>query len=246
MRVVGVDCATDPRKTGVVGLDWDGGTARVIRASLGEAGRSVAGLVDEAAGNGPALFCLDAPLGWPAALGDSLAPHRAGDPLAVPAANRLFRRRTDEFVRARLGKQPLEVGADRIARTAATALALLAELRERRGEPIPLAWRPALAESAAIEVYPAAVLLVRGLPASRYKPPQARALRAEILGGLSGELVTGRHRDAMLAHADVLDAALAGLAGVDFLAGACAAPAAGDAELAAREGWIWISGQTGR
>ncbi|MEJ2601868.1 MAG: DUF429 domain-containing protein [Gammaproteobacteria bacterium] len=244
MRIVGIDCATDPRKTGVVALDWDGQLARVTMATLGEAGGSVAAIADAAAGREPALFCLDAPLGWPMALGRSLGPHRAGDALAVPEANRLFRRRTDEFVRARLGKQPLEVGADRIARTAASALALLSELRQRRGETIPLAWRPAIEASAAIEVYPAAVLLVRGLPASRYKPAAAQALRRQILGGLAGELAAGRHQDAMVANADILDAALAGLAGVDFLSGACAAPE--DADLAVREGWIWIAGRMER
>lgn len=236
--IVGIDCATDPKKTGVVGITRDGGRFRVTHAALGDGPGSVAGLAAAAAGDAPALFCLDAPLGWPAALGDTLAPHRAGGALAESEPNRLFRRATDEYVRSRLGKQPLEVGADRIARTAAAALRVLGELRTLRAERIPLAWVPEFAGSAAIEVYPAAVLLTRALPARRYKPAAAREVRASILDGLAAELDPGPHRDLLLDAADVLDAALAALAGVDFLAGRCPPP--DDPALARREGWIWI------
>lgn len=236
--IVGIDCATDPRKTGVVAITGDGARYRVSQAALGEGPGSVARLAAAAAGDGPALFCLDAPLGWPAPLGETLAPHRAGGALVLTEPNRLFRRATDEFVRRRLGKQPLEVGADRIARTAVAALGVLGALRELRAEPVPLAWSPALAASAAIEVYPAAVLLSRGLPARRYKPAAARDLRTAILDGLAAELDPGEHRGLLLDAADVLDAALAALAGADFLAGRCAPPC--DRPLAEREGWIWI------
>lgn len=238
VTVVGIDCATDPRKTGVVAMVLTDGRYRITSAALGDGPGSVAGLAASAAQDGPVLFCLDAPLGWPAALGGALAPHRAGAALTETEPNRLFRRATDEFVRARLGKQPLEVGADRIARTAVAALGVLDELRALRGEAVPLAWSPELDASAAIEVYPAAVLLARGLPASRYKPAAARELRARILDGLAAELDPGEHRGLLLDKADVLDAALAALAGVDFLAGRCPPPA--DRALAEREGWIWI------
>ena len=87
-------------------------------------------------------------------------------------------------------------------------------------------------------MYPAAVLLARQLPASRYKPAAARGLRAQILEGLAAELQPGGHRGLLLGKADVLDAALAALAGADFLAGRCPSPP--DRGLAEREGWIWI------
>ncbi len=238
LTIVGVDCATDPRKTGVVAIRRGPGRARIVSASLGDASDTVADVVQAAGGDGPLLLCLDAPLGWPAALGPTLAPHVAGAGLAVGEPNRLFRRATDEFVRRRLGKQPLEVGADRIARTACVALGLLETLRHRRGEAIPLAWSPQVSASAAIEVYPAAVLLSRGLPASRYKPVAARALRERILDGLASELDAGEHADILLSKSDVLDAALAGVAGVDFLADRCSGPT--DAALARSEGWIWF------
>ena len=64
-------------------------------------------------------------------------------PIETPA-NAMFRRITDVFIQTRLGKRPLDVGADRIARTAYAALAILAILRVELGIPIPLAWTPGL------------------------------------------------------------------------------------------------------
>ncbi|NBC29133.1 MAG: DUF429 domain-containing protein, partial [Spirochaetes bacterium] len=84
------------------------------------------------------VLAIDAPLGWPVALGDVLAEHEAGEGLEV-AADRLFRRETDRVVRRLLGRQTLDVGADRIARTAHRALEVLAVLRERSGRSLPVA-----------------------------------------------------------------------------------------------------------
>jgi len=44
---------------------------------------------------------------------------------------------TDDEIFARLEKRPLDVGADRIARTVHAALALLEELGRLPGQPIP-------------------------------------------------------------------------------------------------------------
>ncbi len=86
-------------------------------------------------------LALDAPLGWPAVLGETLGPHIAGESLdGTP--NELFRRQTDHFIKAVIGRQPLDVGADRIARTAHAALGLLEQLRQLTGQPVPLAWTP--------------------------------------------------------------------------------------------------------
>jgi len=109
------------------------------------------------AGAGPAVLAFDAPLGSPIALGDHLARHRAGAPIsATPAA--LVSRATGHAIRARLGMQPLEVGADRIARTAVAALGLLARVRARSGRSLPVAVAAAWEGEAVVsEVYPAAL-----------------------------------------------------------------------------------------
>ncbi len=186
----------------------------------------------------PSLLALDAPLGWPAALGAALASHQAGAGLAGEA-HQLFRRETDRFTQRLLGKTPLDVGADRIARTAHAALGLLARLREHTGEALPLAWSPELTQSAVIESYPASTLLTRGLPARQYKAasPEQRAMRGVILQGLSADVELGTQRDRLLAQADCLDALLCCLGGADFLGGACLPPE--DLPLARKEGWIW-------
>ena len=56
----------------------------------------------------------------------------------------LFRRETDREIKRRLGRQPLDVGADRIARTGHRALEILSKLADSlKLREILLAWVPA-------------------------------------------------------------------------------------------------------
>ena len=184
------------------------------------------------------LLALDAPLGWPAPLSKALASHEAGAALAVQP-NDLFRRLTDRVVRDKIGKQSLDVGADRIARTAHAALALLGELRSTIGHPIPLAWRPKLGRRlAAIEVYPAATLKVHGLPTSGYKATGDVAQRRQILRGIKRRVQISRRMPLLLEDANALDAAVCVVAAMDFLSGSAIRP--DDLNRAKREGWIWV------
>jgi hypothetical protein len=180
------------------------------------------------------LLALDAPLGWPQAFGSVLMQHRAGEPLGAQA-NELFRRATDRFIKARLGKQPLDVGADRIARTALAALAMLHEIAQSVGKAIPLAWsptsRPALS---AIEVYPAATRIAhsgRHSARSMSHDDANEHLRVHIHCAERVEALCS-------ANEHVRDAAVCVLAASDFLHGEAVAP--DDEELARREGWIWV------
>lgn len=137
------------------------------------------------AGQKRVLVELDAPLGWPEPLGRLLSSHSAGGSLGEQP-NRLFRRETDRYVKQHLGKLPLDVGADRIARTAHAALALLNELRQRTGESIPLVWNEDYPERiGAIEVYPAGTLSAAGVRCSGYKEPAKVAERKEIIAWLA-------------------------------------------------------------
>ena len=237
--LIGIDCATVDAKVGLAVAQADGERCAVQFAGVCSTEQEVAGVVAGWLARVPrALLAFDAPLGWPEAMGPALAAHRAGDPLPV-AANGLFRRDTDRFVKARLGKQSLDVGADRIARTAHAALTLLADLRGRTGLPIPLAWTPADATpAAAIEVYPAATLLAHGIPSRGYKKKEQTAERRVIMGLLEKHLGLPPCRAAMAANADALDAAVCVLAGWDFLRGHVYSP--GDPALARHEGWIWV------
>ena len=237
LLVLGIDCAVSPTRVGLALGRWDGVRVAPLDLALGSTARPPAAVAADWIGREPALLTLDAPLGWPAPLGDALAGHRAGDPLAG-SAHALFRRATDRFVKDHVGKQSLDVGADRIARTAHAALALLEALRRQTGRALPLAWAPG---PGAVEVYPAATLRAHGIEARGYKRPEAHAARARIADALDARLaapLTGPARTLAEAGDDALDAAVCLLAAQDFLAGATVDPP--DRVLAEREGWIWV------
>lgn len=238
IQLIGVDCATENSKVGVARGSLDGTIARIDEVVVCGKERSAADYIASwISSTDPVLLALDAPLGWPQPLGVSLANHRAGDELMV-APNDIFRRATDRFTQRTLGKTPLDVGADRIARTAHAALRVLGELRRRLGQPIPLAWSPALTVGiAAIEVYPAATLGVWGVRSSRYKNPDQVEERREIIAALRHQFVLPADVTVLEQNADALDSAVCLLCAKDFLLGQASPPE--DLSLAAVEGWIW-------
>lgn len=237
--VIGVDCATDPRKVGLALGRLSRSGVTLERLATGEPGRPVAEtIISWLEGGERVLLALDAPLGWPEKMGAALSHHMAGAAIGIEP-NQLFRRETDRFIKARLGKLPLDVGADRIARTAVAALELLQDMRRLTKHPLPLAWSSNYDEPiAAIEVYPAGTLSHYGLPSSGYKTAADSDKRRAILHGLAGRWRLRCDEAPMVANADVLDAALCVLAGCDFLRGEAMAPR--DLPVARREGWIWV------
>ncbi len=241
VRVVGIDAAVAPTATGLALAEWQPSGTVLHGVALGRSHDQLArDAADWIAGATRALVAVDAPLGWPAPLADTLGGHQSGSPLRVPP-DRLFRRATDRDVRDRLGKQPLDVGADRIARTAVAALDLLERIRRGAGAALALAPSPAFAGDAVIEVYPAGTLRAHGLPDGRYKErrrPEHRAQRAVLLEALAERMALPAERGLLLDAPDVLDAAVCVLAAADFLEGRCPGPT--DPALAAREGWIWV------
>jgi len=239
VRLIGVDCATDYAKVGLARGESDGAVLRVNEAAVCTAEETAAKRVAAwlATSEGPALVAIDAPLGWPAALGTTLSSHRAGQPIATDP-NELFRRETDRFIKRMLGKQSLDVGADRIARTAHAALRFLEDLRAALGGSVPLAWRPALtAPISAIEVYPAATLVSHGFRSQGYKKPDQRNERREILESIGKIASLPADCSHMEGNADALDACVCLLAAHDFLLGYAMPP--GDLALAQTESWIW-------
>lgn len=239
LTIVGIDCATDPRSVGLALGVLDAGQLHISQTELGSSSPEIATRIAEwLSPITPALIALDAPLGWPEPLGRTLTTHQAGNPV-TEEANLLFRRATDRYIKAQTGKQPLDVGADRIARTAVAALTLLDRIRAATGQEIPLAWSPDVTTLSAIEVYPAGTLTAHGLPNQSYKrnQPDHRQVREQILKSLRN-WVTVENATPLLENADILDAALCCVAGADFLRGHCAPPE--DQALAHREGWIWV------
>lgn len=243
LRLVGIDCATLAENTGfaVGALDRGSGRLYVTAAKCCAKGDELAALIADAIGSGPALLALDAPLGWPAPLGDTLSWHQAGAPFGSPVLpdDRMFSRATDLEVRERFGKRPLEVGADRIARTARAALRLLADVEVRRNAPVPLAWTPGTVEGVcAIEVYPAATLRAHAIPSDGYR--QQPKPRRAVLDALRTRMTLPPSLARGPINPHLLDAVLCVLAAADFAAGHGRPPPLDQTSLSRREGWIWV------
>ncbi|MEM1034127.1 MAG: DUF429 domain-containing protein [Myxococcota bacterium] len=242
--VIGVDCAVHHRNVGLARVVMGGATRPLVEEVV--AGDAPSWDAIDARilrwVTGPTLIALDAPLGWPAPLGEGLVSHRAGASLS-DSAHAMFRRQTDDVVADRVGKRPLDVGADRIARTAHAALDLLARLRAKMGRAMPLAWSPGPVDEGVhiIEVYPAATLAARGLPSRGYKgsKPSSVAVRREIMRGLGDDIHAAPATVAVAVARDHgLDAVVCALAALDFMTASVIRPR--DPVRAAREGWIWV------
>jgi predicted nuclease with RNAse H fold len=188
------------------------------------------------------LIALDAPLGWPAALSEQLPEHIAGKAFSK-GSDSLFRRRTDQVVREKLGKAPLEVAANFLARTAVVALRMLEDLSQLSNAGIALAWRPWKHEGiGAIEVYPAGTLRAYqklGLVSAGGATIQNKRSLLRKLQGL-GKLRFQRGAAKAIANEHALDSILCCVAAVDFQQGLAMRPNAGERALATKEGWIWV------
>lgn len=241
MFVIGIDCATEDSRTGLALAEWTKERTVLQEAILCSRNQTATATVGEWLGPlDQALLAIDAPLGWPAPLGQGLTTHRAGERLSG-TPNALFRRNTDQFIQKELGKTPLDVGADRIARTAHAALEFLSDLRVRAKREIPLAWTSTPSGIAAVEVYPAATLAAYRFPSKSYKKPSQMATRLKVISSLGTLIDLGSHERLLQVSADVLDAVVCVLAGIDFLEGRALPPP--DFDLATREGWIWAAGR---
>jgi len=286
IHLFGVDCAAQAEQTGILHARWEpdrepdrklgptvdavieGASFEILATRMLEflPHGSEAASVSEQSQAAPAVLALDAPLGWPESLATALSEHRAGDRLS-PDADLLFRRETDRVVRASLGKQTLDVGADRIARTAVSALGLLDRIRSGPGSALSalatlttedqlLAFRreAGLLRSpehggslgtgsvVAEEVYPAGWLHIAGLPSRGYKKASQREVRETILADLETRCVLEIDPSRLLGNADLLDGLICLLCAVDTMEGRCPGPESCGVHSATAkaEGWIWL------
>ena len=125
--LVGIDCAAQTPKTGVALGRLSAGRILVDSVAVGRPD-PVADIAAFIQPDSPVVIAIDAPLGWPASLGTSLVNHCAGD-LVETLPNDLFRRETDRVIKQVIGKQSLDVGADKIARVAWSAVSIIDRLR---------------------------------------------------------------------------------------------------------------------
>ena len=236
MQFIGVDYSTDPKKTGLARASEGQSRLQCHEARTGRSPDDVVETLVRWLSDDPVcVIAIDAPLGWPKSMGDSLASHRAGQGIDVNG-DLMFKRETDRTVQRTLNKRPLEVGANLIARTALAALKMVAQVRTQ--VPVEMGWTPgAVSGRQLIEVYPVATLVSRELPTSNYKGREDEQRRAEMLDGLGVQLSDS------LAKAEtetdhVLDAIICCVAADDYARGHALIPT--DRALAVREGWIWF------
>ena len=237
MVTLGVDLASQPKRTGICLIRWDRGSARVETLSLGATDADLHELFRRADKIG-----IDAPFGWPAPFTRAVAAYSAETVWPSTDVPRLRFRRTDEVAREKLGRWPLSVSTDLIAVTAMRAVRLLAEAAT--GETID---RSGVGRF--VEVYPAAALHVWGFPSRGYKRAKGTAVRSQLVRDLTertADWLTLSEEDWARCKAsdDMLDALVAALVARAAAIGRCEPIPPEDRELAKEEGWIALP-QTG-
>lgn len=247
VKILGIDCACDDMRTGVCWATMEGNTLKTEDLYfLGEEKRNR--FYNDLQKIGDAqklLIAIDAPLGWPATLAESLREHQAGQ-LISTSANDLFRRYTDQFVQKITTKTPLDVGADRIARTAHKALQLLKYIQTKINlkMSVPLAWHPQkLPPVSVIEIYPAVTLLAYDAALRGYKKTgkEGNKVRKALMDKFP-EFVCypSGLRQRMEESDDLLDALICTIAARDFLQNQVIHPPENLKETLQKEGWIWF------
>jgi predicted RNase H-like nuclease len=240
MQLVGIDCASKAENTGVALGEYKNNKVWISAVYMGNKKQKISDLIFSI--TNPSLktiFAFDAPLGWSEPMGRLLAQHQAGEPLAEEQ-DRFFRRFTDTFTHQKTGKLPLEVGADRIGRTAYSALKIIGELREK-GLHLPMLWQTDFQElNGAIEVYPSPTLKAHDCISSAYKgkSPEEAEKRQQIIQKLVSHLPNILDFPDLQDHADMLDAVVCLLCAKDFIEGNVYFPQ--DLDTAKKEGWIWV------
>ena len=204
--IIGVDCAVKPGNTGFAKAvahsanNYERCELEYVCTGTGKnwneegATDTLGRWICEAAGR-PVLLALDAPLGWPLCFRAGVGDHEPGTPLPgydPGDRNGFFLRGTDLDIQRRMAaaeipKTPLSVAADKIGRTAAATLDVLAHIRKSTRRRFPFAWTKEEAVQAGdgnvIEVYPAATLALAWeeerknelgpLPNAKKRPPYA-------------------------------------------------------------------------
>jgi len=223
----GIDLAAQPAKTGAVLVDWSSEPPTVVRAWRKVTDEQILALCEEVTRQRGRVG-IDCPLGWPRPFVDFVAAHAANRPLPTTelGTQSLRLRATDiAVVQRRLGRPPLSVSAN-----------MLGGHGPARG---PTAGRVARARHAVdragrgtvCEVYPAASRSAWGLT-------RVRDLTG-LLSRLPLEVMPPAER-AQLGDEHIFDALVAALTARAVAVGATDPPSPGQADLAAKEGWIHV------
>lgn len=143
VRIIGIDCAADPKNIAVASAVQVGTRLTVDDLFFGKGKRNdrnrterldrlAINIAEKTSSEAPTLLAFDAPLGWPVVMRQALAEGFAGSAADIPDdAGEMFRRRTDRFVTCKTGKTPQSVGASWVASLTHTALRLIRMIEEK-------------------------------------------------------------------------------------------------------------------
>lgn len=185
MRTLGVNLASQAKKTAICEIVWHDGAATVSTVQVGVSDSDIVALARDL--NFPKhgdtasdAIGIDAPFGWPQPFVELVTRQPAATrrmPRWEPeVARSLCYRLTDRRVREELGLVPLSVACDKLAFSALRCAGLLNELGvvDRSGV------------NGVFEVYPAAALMAwhfvsKGIKPGGVDPPNAKAKLAALL-----------------------------------------------------------------
>jgi predicted nuclease with RNAse H fold len=233
-QFVGVDLASQPEKSSLCVIEWDGKprVTDLVRPATDDAIVERA-LIADATG-------IDCPLGWPTPFVETIRRHHDGqttrDVDAEPRDLRL--RTTDQWLRHHhTPRDPLSVSTDRLGIVALRGIGILERLvgpgADRSGA------------AGVYEAYPGGTLAVWGLRSTGYKSSgrtdvAAADARREIVGALAPHVDLGPWPERLVDNADDLDAVItAVVAGLGHAGLTTVAPAEHRA-VARVEGWIHV------
>lgn len=176
MRALGIDLASEPRRTGFAVVRWTGSSAVVEDVDVGADDEKLLAIHARVDATG-----IDAPFGWSRDFVELVSVHRRGGGAAAPSWHTEYRDRlrfrvTDRVVRQHLGRWPLSGSSDLLAVPLFRCLGLLArmDVRDRSGD------------GRVFETYPAVALRLWGLNGRGYKGSKKRARLKSLVGALRG------------------------------------------------------------
>ena len=232
VKSLGIDLASDPRKTGLCVVEWEAGKARVAALRVG----ADDGELLEAQGRVDATG-IDAPFGWPVPFVELVACRgmAPAKPWTDQTKRELRFRLTDVRVRELTGLWPLSVSTDLIGVPALRCAGLLTQMgvSDRSGDGL------------VYEVYPAAALKMWRLPFAGYKGIKKRRALEELCSALLRRapwlrITDEEHIKLLRSRDDAFDALVAALVARAASLGLTAAPSSADRPRAEIEGWIHV------
>jgi predicted nuclease with RNAse H fold len=238
MRTAGVDLSVSEQGTAAAAIEWEAGRARVREPSPGLGDEALIERLAEAE-----WTAIDAPFGWPEPMVAAVHAYATEGRWPTPDKQSFRLRRIDLYVHDRVLDQttakpwPLSPSTDRISLTAWR----LAGLREAAFARSHLRFDRAGGDQV-VEAYPAATLLLWGLPRAGYKF-DADA-REQLLDSIEAEAPwlawEPGAREACASSGDCLDAVLCALVARAAALGLTEPPPTEALELARIEGWIHL------